>query len=155
MVKFDLTRYTKIIQIHHTLDISWSNFDRARYIKIIQIHHTLDTSSSLFLPSAHKSQMTPYTSSVKDDLNSLRPGDAYMHKQWPAPRLNIKTVLSTYGDFHVKDKTDVLSLTWESPYLVRPSFLLRRPPVYWFIFGLDNGLSAARRQAITSTNYCQ
>ena len=22
-----------------------------------------------------------------------------------APRLNIKTVLSTYGDFHVKDKT--------------------------------------------------
>ena len=32
------------------------------------------------------------------------------------PRLNIKTVLSTYGDFHVKDKTAVLSLTWESPY---------------------------------------
>ena len=27
---------------------------------------------------------------------------------WPAgPRLNIKTVLSTYGDFHVKDKTAV------------------------------------------------
>ena len=43
----------------------------------------------------------------------------------PGPRLNIKTVLSTYGDFHV------LSLTWELPYLVRPSFLLRRPPVYW------------------------
>ena len=29
--------------------------------------------------------------------------------QWqsPGPRLNIKTVLSTYGDFHVKDKTAV------------------------------------------------
>ena len=27
---------------------------------------------------------------------------------WPAgSRLNIKTVLSTYGDFHVKDKTAV------------------------------------------------
>ena len=39
-------------------------------------------------------------------------------------RLNIKTVLSTYGDFHVKDKTAVR----ESPYLERPSFLLRRPP---------------------------
>ena len=25
----------------------------------------------------------------------------------PGPRLNIKTVLSTYGDFHVKDKTAV------------------------------------------------
>ena len=27
----------------------------------------------------------------------------------PGPRLNIKTVLSTYGDFHVKDKTAVRS----------------------------------------------
>ena len=27
--------------------------------------------------------------------------------QWSGPRLNIKTVLSTYGDFHVKDKTAV------------------------------------------------
>ena len=26
---------------------------------------------------------------------------------WSGPRLNIKTVLSTYGDFHVKDKTAV------------------------------------------------
>ena len=25
----------------------------------------------------------------------------------PGPRLNIKTVLSTYGDFHIKDKTVV------------------------------------------------
>ena len=25
----------------------------------------------------------------------------------PGPRLNIKTVLSTYGDFHVKDETAV------------------------------------------------
>ena len=28
-------------------------------------------------------------------------------KRTPGPRLNIKTVLSTYGDFHVKDKTAV------------------------------------------------
>ena len=31
-------------------------------------------------------------------------------REWlrlPGPRLNIKTVLSTYGDFHVKDKTAV------------------------------------------------
>ena len=25
----------------------------------------------------------------------------------PGPRLNIKTILSTYGDFHVEDKTAV------------------------------------------------
>ena len=32
-----------------------------------------------------------------------------LHNQWkePGPRLNIKTVLFTYGDFHVKDKTAV------------------------------------------------
>ena len=28
-------------------------------------------------------------------------------RESPGPRLNIKTVLSTYGDFHVKDKTAV------------------------------------------------
>ena len=28
-------------------------------------------------------------------------------QQWAADGLNIKTVLSTYGDFHVKDKTAV------------------------------------------------
>ena len=38
---------------------------------------------------------------------------AVMHLNYAAiivtsgPRLNIKTVLSTYGDFHVKDKTAV------------------------------------------------
>ena len=31
----------------------------------------------------------------------------YNFKLSPGPRLNIKTVLSTYGDFHVKDKTAV------------------------------------------------
>ena len=31
----------------------------------------------------------------------------YMNQCRPGPRLNIKTVLSTYGDFHVKDKTAV------------------------------------------------
>ena len=31
----------------------------------------------------------------------------FTHQSLPGPRLNIKTVLSTYGDFHVKDKTAV------------------------------------------------
>ena len=37
------------------------------------------------------------------------PNRAYIfgHIKVPGPRLNIKTVLSTYGDFHVKDKTAV------------------------------------------------
>ena len=37
--------------------------------------------------------------------------DTFFHTlndtQVTGPRLNIKTVLSTYGDFHVKDKTAV------------------------------------------------
>ena len=33
-------------------------------------------------------------------------GSVSGHRQ-TGPRLNIKTVLSTYGDFHVKDKTAV------------------------------------------------
>ena len=59
------------------------------------------------------------------------------------PRLNLKTVLSTYGEFHVKDKTatDVLSLTWELPYLVRPSFLLRRPPGWQMQPGFEPEMS--------------
>ena len=48
-------------------------------------------------------------------INKIRPppylinGDIYAGKvaswKWTGPRLNIKTVLSTYGDFKVKDKT--------------------------------------------------
>ena len=41
--------------------------------------------------------------------NELTLDGLEMHKcnKEPGPRLNIKTVLSTYGDFHVKDKTAV------------------------------------------------
>ena len=39
-------------------------------------------------------------------VDSLWPSDTiWQHRS--GPRLNIKTVLSTYGDFHVKDKTAV------------------------------------------------
>ena len=50
--------------------------------------------------------------SIKDTSQSsidwLRrfPGNVCVFS-YPGPRLNIKTVLSTYGDFHVKDKTAV------------------------------------------------
>ena len=46
-------------------------------------------------------------------------------------RLNKKDGLTRYGDSHVKDKTvspTVLSLTWESPYLGKTVFILRRGP---------------------------
>ena len=33
----------------------------------------------------------------------------FILRRGPGPRLNIKTVLSTYGDFHVKDKTAVMT----------------------------------------------
>ena len=46
-------------------------------------------------------------------------------------RLNIKMLSYQYRDSHVKDKTvssTVLSLTWESPYLEKTVFILRRAP---------------------------
>ena len=44
------------------------------------------------------------SSSLNNVSNELLHCDS---KPQPGPRLNIKTVLSTYGDFHVKDKTAV------------------------------------------------
>ena len=47
------------------------------------------------------------------------------------PRLNVKTVFPRYGDSHVKDKTvgeTVLSLTWESPILVRRHIYIETAP---------------------------
>ena len=49
----------------------------------------------------------------------------------PGGRLNIKMPSYQYKDSHVKDKTvwpTVLSLTWESPYLGKTVFILRRGP---------------------------
>ena len=46
-------------------------------------------------------------------------------------RLNIKMLSYQYRDTHVKGKTvspTVLSLTWESPYLGKTVFILRRGP---------------------------
>ena len=49
----------------------------------------------------------------------------------PGGRLNIKMSSYQYSNSHVKDKTvspTVLSLTWESPYLGKTVFILRRGP---------------------------
>ena len=40
-------------------------------------------------------------------LDPFEPKPGQNKENSPGPRLNIKTVLSTYGDFHVKDKTAV------------------------------------------------
>ena len=54
-----------------------------------------------------------------------------MHSTSSGGRLNIKMSSYQYRDSHVKDKTvspTVLSLTWESPYLGKMVFILRRGP---------------------------
>ena len=38
-------------------------------------------------------------------IQSSTPTPKIVRHVQPGPHLNIKTVLSTYGDFHVKDKT--------------------------------------------------
>ena len=55
----------------------------------------------------------------------------YKWLQPPGDRLNIKMLSYQYRDSHVKYKTvspTVLSLTWESPYLGKTVFILRRGP---------------------------
>ena len=48
--------------------------------------------------------MIQHTSTTYDSTHAI----AYKAIAWrPGPRLDIKTVLSTYDDFHVKDKTAV------------------------------------------------
>ena len=49
---------------------------------------------------------TLYNASHKEATKHKNKGKQ-INKMEPGPRLNIKTVLSTYGDFHVKDKTAV------------------------------------------------
>ena len=60
-----------------------------------------------------------------------------VQKLWPGGHLNIKMPSYQYRDSHVKDKTvspTVLSLTWESPYLGKTVFILRRGPDVIIIF---------------------
>ena len=58
-------------------------------------------------------------------------------KPWPGPgpRLNIKTVLSTYGDFHVKDKTAVKRLIFNMGIAIpgKTVFLIETAPRTHFI----------------------
>ena len=44
---------------------------------------------------------------VPEIIKSNDSRDSFDFGKGTGPRLNIKTVLSTYGDFHVKDKTAI------------------------------------------------
>ena len=55
------------------------------------------------LPSDIFSRFTPIKLYDMTGITSI----AKQYNRLPGPRLSIKTVLSTYGDFHVKDKTAV------------------------------------------------
>ena len=66
-------------------------------IKIHNEKRWLDLSLFQFLARAKLIQVYHYSDVDK----------ASWHLRPLGPRLNIKTVLSTYGDFHVKDKTAV------------------------------------------------
>ena len=68
-------------------------------IKIYQIYHNMYKSKARYQTVCK----------LNDDIQMIEK-NAITHaatSRLPGPRLNIKTVLSTYGDFHVKDKTAV------------------------------------------------
>ena len=65
-------------------------------------------------------------------INWISDATAHCHSYVPpGDHLNIKMLSYQYRDSYVKDKTispTVLSLTWESPYLGKTVFILRRGP---------------------------
>ena len=65
-----------------------------------------DLIGTTFLSIGGTTKAVPYLS-VQVFTNFGRSSGNRIHLLEPGPRLNIKTVLSTYGDFHVKDKTAV------------------------------------------------
>ena len=79
--------------------------------------------------------------------------DIYMYGDVldPGGRLNIKMPSYQYRDSHVKDKTvspTVLSSTWESPYLGKTVFILRRGPgqdIFFIFIGLVYTVSHVAR----------
>ena len=74
-------------------------------------------------------------------------GMIFWYIEHTGPRLNIKTVLSTYGDFHVKDKTAVRTTPVK---LV--SGECRKIPLMISRHGFSLWLGAVRRQPITWAN---
>ena len=65
------------------------------------------------------------------NVRDHRTSSQYYDWLWSGARLNIKMPSYQYRDSHVKAKTvssTVLSLTWESPYLGKTVFILRRGP---------------------------
>ena len=74
-------------------------------------------------------------------------------KQPPGGHLNINMLSYQYRDPHVKDKMvtpTVLSLTWESPYLGKTVFILRRDPGPWNLLFLVSSSRSLSRRGITS-----
>ena len=65
---------------------------------------------------------------MEDEYDCLL--DSYL--MTPGPRLNIKTVLSTYGDFHVKDKTAVGRLIFNMGIAIpgKTVFLIETAPCH-------------------------
>ena len=80
----------------------------------------------------HKLNPVNYITSLHNICFHIPPSfPTCLHPWQPGARLNIKMPSFQYRDYHVKDKTvspTVLSLTWESPYLGKTVFILRRGP---------------------------
>ena len=65
---------------------------------VIVFNNIADKFYNILMPSIYCALFYRFAMVVSDmDISMVSPG----------PRLNIKTVLSTYGDFHFKDKTAV------------------------------------------------
>ena len=77
---------------------------------LINIHLHLMILAKLFINYKMKLKYLPHMSYIPNDDATIYTKTLKYYRTsdyTSGPRLNIKTVLSTYGDFHVKDKTAV------------------------------------------------
>ena len=89
----NLNKYKKFCSI--PMDLHKTGISSASALEILKCC----TKSSIF--NQHTEEKQPH-------ISWLMTSSCSCWLLWePGPRLNIKTVLSTYGDFHVKDKTAV------------------------------------------------
>ena len=92
-------RFTAVMAIFHYM------FACKHTHKWISVSY-LCVSMSTHMKRREKKQLQTKQNSMGENKQQML--SSTVNTLWPTgPRLNIKTILSTYGDFHVKDKTAV------------------------------------------------
>ena len=93
--------YMKYVVLHCSIFFKWNKLVRVRVRVLYTIFNSTRIDKGIWWGKLPVPRVVSYL-----QLHAAS-GQSLPFILSPGPRLNIKTVLSTYGDFHVKDKTAV------------------------------------------------